>query len=266
MLSNRYIYKSTILRDRYIEGAINYDEYTSSLEASQNEELNSIYNFEREKRKEEIYYFEIQQIEMARQTIARNEEEKREAQIREKNAEEQKRLLEEEQEKLKLLTPEQRLFIDREKYYKNEIPLIIDEYKRESRRFRKIHNRLQWAVIIGSAIVTSTTGATIFTNLVNVSYILKGSAAFCSLIVTITASFIGYFKYRERSNNLQKAADDIENEYEAIKLGTHTYLNKSRDEAMGIFADRILRRIKEQKDEQQILEQPPDTKQLLPNQ
>lgn len=155
--------------------------------------------------------------------------------------------------------------MEREKYYKNEIPQIIDEYKSESRRYRDIHNGLQWAVIIGSAIVTSTTGATIFTNLVVVSYILKGSAAFCSLIVTITASFMGYFKYRERSNNLQKASDDIENEYEAIKLGTHTYLGKSREEAMGIFADKILRRIKEQKDEQQILEQPPDTKQLLPN-
>lgn len=267
MLSNRYTYKSNLLKDRYIEGSITYDEYMTSLGSAREEELHTVvFSSEKERLREEIYRFENQQIILARQTIASNEKAKRDIQIREKEAEEHSKALKDEQEHLNLLTPEQKLHREREKYYQDRIPQIISEYRSESRRYRNIHNRLQWTVIIGSAIVTSTTGATIFTDLVTVAFVLKVLAAICSLIVTITASFMGYFKYRERSNNLQKAADDIENEYDAIKLGTHAYLNKTREDAMGLFADRILKRIKEQKDEQQTLEQPPDTKQALLNQ
>ncbi|HEU5383600.1 MAG TPA: DUF4231 domain-containing protein [Ktedonobacteraceae bacterium] len=237
----------------------------SSLETVKNEELNSVhYSFDRAARAEEIYVFEAQQINLANQAIAKNNEEKQKA--LEKEREEQKKTLAEEQERLKSLTPEQKLYLEREAFFKKEVPQIIDEYKKESRQYRNFHNRLQWTIIIGSAIVTSATSATIFTNFVTVSYVLKGISALCSLFVTIAASVMGYFKYRERSNNLQKAADDIENDYEAVKLGTHVYLDKTREEAMGIFADRILKRIKEQKEEQQILEQPPDVKQLPANQ
>ena len=260
MLSKRYVYKSNLLRDRYVEGDIDYDKYMSLLAEAKNEELSSVY-LSKEIREAEIYDFETQQINL----IARYKEGKQKSLERKKEAEEQKKKFEEEQKRLKSLTPEQKLFLERENYDKNEVCNVIDEYKRESKRYRNIHNGLQWSIIIGSAIVTSTTSATIFTNLVTISYILKGFSAFCSLIVTIAASLMGYFKYRERSNNLQKAADDIENDYEAIKLGTHVYLGKTREEAMGIFADRVLRRIKEQKEEQQILEQPPDVKQSPTN-
>lgn len=95
MLSNRYQYTSNLLRDRYIAGTINYDEYISSLEAARNEELRSIkYTFDKERREAEIFDFEIQQINLVYQIMAKNDKEKQLAQARE-----------EEQEKLKSLTP-----------------------------------------------------------------------------------------------------------------------------------------------------------------
>jgi hypothetical protein len=140
------------------------------------------------------------------------------------------------------------------------VPKIIENYKKDSHKYRNIHNIFQWTIIIGSTIVTSTTGITIFTTSPSFSYIFKAIAAVCSITVSIAAGLTGYFKYRERSMNLQKAADDIELEYEAIDLGVGLYLNKPRDMAMGIFADKVISRIREQKEQQQVLEQPPDAK------
>ncbi len=39
MLSKRYVYRSTHLRDRYAEGAIDYEHYMQSLEKAKDEEL-----------------------------------------------------------------------------------------------------------------------------------------------------------------------------------------------------------------------------------
>lgn len=156
---------------------------------------------------------------------------------------------------------EKKLQRDRENYYRSEIPLIINNYKQEAVRYKGMQNKLQWCIIIGSAWVTFTTSATIFANSGVISFLLKLSSAVGSLAVTIAASSMGQFKFRERSNNLQKAVDDIENEYESIKLGIGSYSKQSREDALGVFADTILKRIKAQKNEQQILEQPPDVKQ-----
>ncbi len=213
-------------------------------------------------RLQEIYDFELQQFSWAEQT-RKNNEEANAARIREQQkAEERERRVREEAERVRNLSPEQRLYEAREHYYRYEVPQVISNYRKESKHYRSAHNRYQWIIIIGSAVVTSLTGATVFTSLVTISFVFKVIAALCSLLVTIAAGFMGYFKYRERSNNLQKAADDIEQEYFAIQLGTHAYANKSREEALGLFADRVLKRIKEQQDEQQVLEQPPDAKPL----
>jgi len=157
MLSKRYIYKSNQLRDRYAEGFIEDEEYTSSLEAIKEEELASLpLGYDKKPKQDEIYGFEEEQFSLVEQM---------------RTAEEQRKKKQEEEERIKSLTPEQKLYEEREKYYKEVIPRLIDEYKRESKRYRDKHNRLQWLVIIGSAVVTSTTGVTIFTNIEMVSYI-----------------------------------------------------------------------------------------------
>lgn len=265
MLSSRYVYKSNALRDRYIEDAINYEDYMSYLEAIKDEELKSVY-FESSKPEmlQEIYAFKDQQLSFARQVREQNKMEKREVERRQREYEEHQKKIKEEEDRIKTLTPEEKLYEEREKYYKSDVPLLIEEYKRESKQYRNTHDRLQWTIIIGSAVVTSMTSITIFISLPIFSYALKGFAAFCSLIVTIVASFISYFKYRERSMNLQHAADDIEYEYEAVKYGTDIYQGKPRDEALGMFANRIISRKREQKEQQRILEQPSEVKQIQP--
>lgn len=262
MLSDEYKYKSNNLRDRYIEQAISYEIYISSLEEIQQEELNTVYNYEAKSKKQEIYRFEIGQMDFVKREIRIRQQEQVEAERKQLEYEINQKEIQEEEERIKSLTPEQKLYEERERYLQSQVPKLIQEYKSESKKYRDIHNWLQWAIIIGSAFVTSITGATIFTDMPTLSFTLKLIAACCSLVVTIVAGFTGYFKYRERSTNLQKAADDIEHEYEAIKLGTHTYLDKPREEAMGIFVDKILKRIREQREQQQILEQPPDTKHM----
>jgi len=233
----------------------------SSLEAIKAEETADLYSYQIPGRTQEIYDFELQQLQYANNTIREREEEKREKEIKQKRLEEERERIRREEERRKLLTPEEKLYEEREQYYKDEVPKIIEEYKKEAKRYKNIHDRLQWTIIICSAFVTSLTGITVFTSIPILSYTFKSIAAICSLAVTIASSIMGYFKYRERSTNLQKAVDDIEYEHEAIKLGTYLYLNKPREQAIGIFADRVTNRIKEQKEQQQILEEPPDIKQ-----
>lgn len=256
MLTSRYVYKSDALQERYIEKEISYEIYMSSLEDAKEEELGTVMSYERTSKTQEIYDFELKQLNYANNKIKQQERDKINEEIRHRQSEERQKKIEEEEYRVRSLSPEERLYEEREKFYKEEVPKMIEEYKRESKKYRNTHDSLQWMIIIGSALVTSATSITIFTNVSTASYLLKGGSAICSLLVTIVAGFTGYFKYRERSLNLQKAADDIEHEYEAIKLGTHAYLNLPREEAMGVFANKIMSRIKEQREQQQILEQP----------
>lgn len=75
MLSKRYVYRSTHLRDRYAEGAIDYEHYMQSLEKAKDEELGLlITDYEKRQRLQEIYDFELQQFSWAEQTRKNNEE------------------------------------------------------------------------------------------------------------------------------------------------------------------------------------------------
>ncbi|GCE18622.1 hypothetical protein KDK_24220 [Dictyobacter kobayashii] len=278
MLSYRYRYQSNNLRDRYIEGFIDYDEYMKQLEGVRSEEIRSqIIDYKRQEISEEIFKFETDQLLIANEAIQQRqkqiaqlarqaEKERFEQQERQKEREAKLKKLKEEEERIKSLSPEERrqeeLYKVREQYYKVDAPKLISDYQKEANKYRSVHNNIQNIVIIGSAIITSTTGITIFTSMPTVSFVLKVTSAALSLIVTIVAGFAAYYKFRERSVNSQKAADDIEHEYEAIKLGTHDYSNKTREEAMRLFSDRLLKRIRERKEQQQILEQSSDIKQI----
>jgi hypothetical protein len=88
-------------------------------------------------------------------------------------------------------------------------------------------------------------------------------APFISILVTISAGFTGYFKYRERSFNLQQTADNIEQEYTAVNLTIGPYKGKSPQEALVLFAERVEALKVEQRKREQQLEQPPDVKQGL---
>ncbi|SRR6266487_3499891 len=234
MLSERYEFKSEALFNRYIDEQINYNEYQEQLNTIIEEEAKG-FLVDKQTKLEQIYRYEklYHQNEM-KKAIKKRREEKR------KNR----------------LSPQ-------EKYYEDDIPQIIKEYREQSNFYRNLHNFFQWIIIIGSVIVTSTTGATIVTDTIAKSQLFKWIAAFFSILVSISAGATGYYKFKEKGNNLQEAADDIEREYKSLNLNIGDYKGKSNEEVLIIFAEKTDSRIMEQKKKQQLLEQPSDTKQGL---
>jgi Protein of unknown function (DUF4231) len=131
----------------------------------------------------------------------------------------------------------------------------IDEYRDEALRYRKIHNRFQTIIIIGALMVTAiTTAAAQFRN-------IEWLAVFVSFFVGISAGMTGYFKFRERSMNLQRAADDLDRECKAVELGIMVYRPiKDEGDRLAEFAERAERIKEDQRNREQQLEQPPETR------
>jgi hypothetical protein len=248
-----------------MNGSIDHQAYLSSLENIKKEELTSVvFDFKQRKMEEEIFAFESQQMNEANQEIS-NREKNAETLLLQIEAEKTKQLeetrkLKEEEKKVQPQTFEEKLLKVRTDFYEQEAPVILDEYKKNARKHRSRHDRMQVAVIAGSALATSTTGATIFTGATNISITLKIIAALFSLMVTIASGSMAYFKYKERGNDTQKAADTIEDDYNALKLGTGIYRGKSAEESLSIFAENTNKTISEYKKKQQLLDQPPDAK------
>ncbi|WP_188196780.1 DUF4231 domain-containing protein [Nonomuraea sp. SYSU D8015] len=138
-------------------------------------------------------------------------------------------------------------------WYHEDAILVIDDYRTNANRYRRVHNAFQSIIIIGSIITTAVTSAAGQIPLFGVL------APFISIIVGISAGMTGYFKFRERSLNLQQTADDIEHEHNAAALGIEGYRRApSRQEALVDFAERVERLKDEQRKREQQLEQPPD--------
>jgi hypothetical protein len=79
--------------------------------------------------------------------------------------------------------------------------------------------------------------------------------------VGVTTGVNGYYKFRERSFNLQQAADLIEREYHSVALRVGRYANcDTESEAYRIFAQQVESIRDEQNKRQQQLEQPVETK------
>jgi hypothetical protein len=229
--SLRYQRKSDNLWKQYHEGKIDHSSYLELLEQIKNEELTDedkrhmglLGPDGRERIENDIWEYENEQQKI-RELIAQAE-------------------------RFKSLPPLEK--------YKEEIPQTITRYKEESQHYRRLANYLQGIIIIGSVLVTSATSAVGFGLFGD---IFRWVALIISIVVAVSAGFIGYFKFRERSFNLQQTADNIEQEYKAVKLGISYYKGKRPDEALELFAERVELLIEEQKKRQQQLEQPPDMK------
>ena len=99
------------------------------------------------------------------------------------------------------------------KRYREEIPEVVDAYRNESNRHRRVHNAFQGITIVGS--IATSTLATAAVSLETFDWFTVA----VSLVVGISAGFAGYFKYRERSFNLQQTADAIERQSGPLQLG-----------------------------------------------
>ena len=79
-------------------------------------------------------------------------------------------------------------------------------------------------------------------------------------MVSFCTAIISFFKFRQRSFDLQQTADSIEQEKTAVTLAISAYENKPPQEALAIFAKRVQDIQKQQQKRQQQLEQSSDHK------
>ncbi len=235
MPSLHYQHQSQDLWKQYQAGRIDHSEYLQLLEQIKNEELTNenkknlglLTPEDRERREHGIWQYENEQ------QILRESQARRKAEMARRKA----------------LSPLEK--------YQEDAPKTIARYREEANHYRRIANRLQIIIIVGSVLVTSATSAAGF----EFGGIFRWIAPLISISVAASAGLAGYFKFRERSFNLQQTADAIEHEYNALVLGRSYYKGKQPNEALELFADRVEFLIEEQKKRQQQLEQPPDMKQ-----
>lgn len=137
--------------------------------------------------------------------------------------------------------------------YHSDVLLTIEEYRNSARGYRRIHNRFQTVIIIGSLVTTAISTAAVRYN------VLEWVAVAVSFSVGVSAGMTGYFKFRERSMNLQQAADDLEQEYKAVELRIRNYRKiADTEERLVEFAERAESIKSEQRKREQQLEQPPE--------
>ena len=140
------------------------------------------------------------------------------------------------------------------KRYREDTADVIDAYRVEANKYRRVHNRLQGVVIVGSIVTSTLATASV------VQDQFRWFTVVVSVLVGISAGFTGYFKYRERSFNLQQTADAIERQYYSVELRVGRYKGKSEADAYADFANEVEGLREEQNKRQQQLEQPPDVK------
>ncbi|GAB2827557.1 DUF4231 domain-containing protein [Streptomyces daliensis] len=136
--------------------------------------------------------------------------------------------------------------------YRESIPLVRDEYRRSADRYRSRHNRFQLTVIVGSILTSVATTAAAEEG------IWSWLAVSTSALVSISAGIISYYKFRERSLNLQQTADAIDLELQAYRLGIRRYKGVPPAEASATFAEEVERLREEQRKKELQLEQPPE--------
>jgi Protein of unknown function (DUF4231) len=139
--------------------------------------------------------------------------------------------------------------------YREDAYTDIDQYRIESRSYRRVNNVLQGTVIIGSLAATGAAGVAAAFG--DIRWVILG----VTFIVGIASGFMGYFKYKERSFYLQQTADAIESEWDAFEVGVGRYKRiEDPEEALAEFVDEVHPLKAEQKKREQNLEQPPESR------
>ncbi|MFB6679374.1 SLATT domain-containing protein [Streptomyces sp. NPDC056390] len=139
---------------------------------------------------------------------------------------------------------------DRQHSYRESIPQEIERLRRETRRYRRVHNFFQWGLFIASVAMMVTTA--VYEQPQPGQAILIGLGAFVSLTTAVT----GYFKYRERAFNLQQTSDAIEQHVTAYDLAIPPYNQQDAAANLEKLAENVEVLRVEQRKRQQQLEQP----------
>lgn len=138
--------------------------------------------------------------------------------------------------------------------YRESVADLVEQYRSESRRYRRVHNGLQILVMTGSAGSTTVAALEWGSKPTWQSITLTG----ISFSITLASAFTGYYKYRERSYFLQQTADSIEEHLNALALGVGEYARFEGDETgtLALFTKNVEGLRNEQRRRQQQLDQP----------
>jgi hypothetical protein len=140
----------------------------------------------------------------------------------------------------------------RRRLYRQEVADVIEQFQRESRKYRRIHNSLQSLIMVGAT--STTTIASLNTaNDLTWQNVLTIAISFA---ITLAATFTGYYKFRERSYFLRETADAIEEQANALALGVGEYTDLAEDAALKHFTGIVESLRGEQRRRQQQLDQP----------
>lgn len=140
----------------------------------------------------------------------------------------------------------------RRRLYRQEVADVIEQFQRESRKYRRIHNSLQSLIMVGA---TSTTTIASLNTADDLTWQNVLTIAI-SFAITLAATFTGYYKFRERSYFLRETADAIDEQANALALGVGEYANLPEDDALRHFTGIVESLRSEQRRRQQQLDQP----------
>jgi hypothetical protein len=146
------------------------------------------------------------------------------------------------------------MVLTRRTAYKEQIGSDLSALRAESARYRRVHNGLQSVIIVFSIANTTITGIA-----------LDGSswqwpAVGVSFAVGISAGFMGYFKFRERSFYLQQTADAIEQALNASELSIFRYGGLEDDATLQQLVEEVETLKAEQRKREQSSDQPADAR------
>ena len=139
--------------------------------------------------------------------------------------------------------------------YKVHLPDQIESYRIAAARYRRLYNTFQALVIVGSVTASTLTAA-----LADTSW-ARWITVTLTLLVSIAATLSTNFNLRERSNNLQRVADEIEHHYRAVELRLGEYRDVDESTALRALAEHVEGLRLEQGRRERELNQPPDLRQ-----
>lgn len=139
--------------------------------------------------------------------------------------------------------------------YHSDAVLTIDEYRLVAARNRRVGNWFQGFVIVVSVAVSLlATASGQFPG-------LQWVAVVASFLVAAATSLSGYFKFKERGVNMQRAADDLEYEFNSAELGINSYRALGAEvDRLREFAERSEKIKLDQRKREQQLEQGPQVR------
>lgn len=136
--------------------------------------------------------------------------------------------------------------------YKEKLGNDVGSLRHESKRYRRVHNLLQSVIIVFSLANTTITGIALDGSM------WQWPAVGVSFAVGISAGFMGYFKFRERSFYLQQTADSIEQEASAAELGIFRYGKVDESDGLRLLVEEVEKLKAEQRKREQSLDQQSD--------